>query len=103
MIERNDIITQVKQNVFLLDKKAEILLFGSRARQDTHKESDWDFIAFVENEVTEQLRQKLTALVFETELRTGEIISVQLFSKNQKSFFATSPFFKNVFREGIVI
>ncbi len=94
---------QVKQNVLSLDKQAEIMLYGSRARKTAHEESDWDFIAFVENDVTEQHRQKLTELVFETELRTGEIISVQLFSKNQKQIYASSPFFKNVFREGIYV
>ncbi len=39
-----DIVNLVKQEVIKIDPKAEVFLFGSRARGDFRKDSDWDFL-----------------------------------------------------------
>ena len=37
----------VKEKILEIDKNAEVILFGSRARGDFHEESDWDFLVFL--------------------------------------------------------
>ena len=38
------IAQQVKATVRQIDPQAEVILFGSRARGDARKDSDWDFL-----------------------------------------------------------
>ncbi len=39
----------VKQEVTKIDPKAEIILFGSRARGDFRMDSDWDFLVLLDH------------------------------------------------------
>jgi uncharacterized protein len=41
---RKKFLNEVKQSLLSIDDKAIIILFGSRARGDASKDSDWDFL-----------------------------------------------------------
>lgn len=43
-IQPEEILKRVKQAVRELDPEAEIVLYGSRARGEAGRESDWDFL-----------------------------------------------------------
>lgn len=49
-IKNSFIPNKVKEIVHRYDKDAELILFGSRARDDWHEESDWDFLVLSEFE-----------------------------------------------------
>ena len=40
-----------------------ILLFGSRARGDAYKDSDWDFYVVVENEIPTRQQEKIASQI----------------------------------------
>jgi uncharacterized protein len=44
---------QVKESVRRIDPKAKVILFGSKARGDSKKDSDWDFLILTSQNVNE--------------------------------------------------
>lgn len=47
---------QVKESVRRIDPKAKVILFGSKARGDSKKDSDWDFLILTSQKVDEELK-----------------------------------------------
>jgi predicted nucleotidyltransferase len=52
----HEITSKVKQTVKEFDPNAEVILFGSRARGDYKKDSDWDFLILTDRNVNEPLK-----------------------------------------------
>jgi len=42
--EDNYIAKKIRDSISLIDSKAHIIVFGSRARGDARRESDWDIL-----------------------------------------------------------
>jgi len=87
------------------DPKAEIYLYGSRARGDNQTDSDWDILVITPRErVTFDYESDLRDPIFDIELETGEIISLIVYSKKDWiNKMPYSPLFLNVTKEGIKI
>jgi len=69
------ILSIVKKRVKEIDPDARIILFGSRARKDHHKDSDWDFLILTKQVVTIELKNQITDSFFEAELETDNILT----------------------------
>ena len=87
------------------DPDAEVILFGSHARGQAHKESDWDILILMnrtkENRSDENLYRNE---IFELELELGESISTLIYSrKDWENKYAHTPVHQNINNEGIVI
>lgn len=104
-MERSEILKRIKSGINEYDPKAEIYLYGSRARGDNRKDSDWDILVISPNEkITFDYESGLRGPIVELELDSGEMISLIVYSKNDwidKQFL--SPLFSNVSKEGIRI
>ena len=102
---RKQIINRIKKGILDKDPKAEIYLFGSRARRDGRKDSDWDILVITPRErVTFDYESDLRDQIYDIELDSGEIISLLVYSKSdwiEKQ--SISPLFANVSKEGIKI
>lgn len=48
----HDIRTQISRAVRQIEPDAEVILFGSRARDSAHPDSDWDVLILLEGKVT---------------------------------------------------
>jgi len=79
-----------KKAIELFTKKAkealknnleDILVYGSVARGEAHRNSDIDIITIVKKN-TFKSQMKLASIAFDILLETGEYISVQTFKKN---------------------
>ncbi|HMO41247.1 MAG TPA: nucleotidyltransferase domain-containing protein [Saprospiraceae bacterium] len=97
------IMDLVKAEIEQIDKGAEVILFGSRARGNYDADSDWDFLILlsypVDFDVEELIRNKL----YEIELETGEIITSIIEEKSIWEKYERTLIYKNIKEEGIVV
>ncbi len=104
MIEsRQNIIALIKKKVRKKDSAANIILFGSHAREDATKDSDWDILILLDRPTVDKLTEKeFRDELFEVELQTDQPISTFVFSKSEwetKHFI--TPLYQNIKQEGI--
>ena len=93
----------MKEKVRAIDPKAEITLFGSRARNEARKDSDWDFLILSTMPVTDEFRQSILRKILELELESEQTISVLIRAKKDWDNFNITPLYKNIAREGITL
>ena len=96
------ITSKIKQFVEVVDKQAEVYLFGSRARKDSHENSDWDLLILTPSEVDLKYEQKFRHKLFELELEFGIALSVFAYSEQKwNTKYTSTPFYKNILRDRI--
>lgn len=80
----------------------QVVLFGSKARGDSKKDSDIDLLAVVKNKKAEG---KVYEVVAKTLSLFGVYLSVKTFPQKEFEKFTQfkTPFMENVNREGIVL
>lgn len=102
-MRRNLIIDRIRKSIHDKDPNAEAFLFGSRARGDYRKDSDWDILILVDSDkVTNEIEDNFREDLYNIELDSGQIISTFIYSKNYwKSSLVYSPLYKNVIKEGV--
>lgn len=99
------ILSKVKDSVLSIEPSAEIFLFGSRARNDFAKFSDWDFLVLVDGNVDTARVDRIRHSLYEIEWDTGEVISTIIKSRqlwNDPDYLMV-PLHKSVAREGILL
>jgi predicted nucleotidyltransferase len=92
----------IRQNIELVDPKAEVILYGSRARGDERVDSDWDILVLTDYPVDLNKERMFRDKLYDLELEMGEPFSIFVYSK--KDWFSRqriTPFYQNVTREGI--
>jgi len=104
-MERQEMLTRIKLGIVGKDPKAEIYLYGSRARGDNRPDSDWDILVITpKNKVTFDYESELRDPIYDLELESGEIISLIVYSKlDWTNKMTYSPLFSNIVKEGIKI
>ena len=98
-----NIFQMITRRIKELDTEAEVILYGSHARGQAHKDSDWDILVLLDKEnVTLKTEQQFRHHLLDIELQIGEPISVFVKSKSLwESKYWITPFFKNIKSEGI--
>jgi predicted nucleotidyltransferase len=105
MSRRDKIINKI---IGITDTKypdAEIYLYGSRARGNAKKLSDWDLLILLNSKnISFDLETKLMDEFYELELETGAIISPLIYSKiDWVQNHSLTPLYDNIQKEGIRI
>lgn len=103
MIERQKIISAVKNQILSIDPNAKIFLFGSRARNDFRKDSDWDFLILTQKKITRTLKNKISDLLFEIEIETGQVLTSIVQNPKAWNKYSNSPGFRNIVKDSIAI
>lgn len=93
---------QIKRTIHEVDPKAEVILFGSRARKEANKESDWDILILTSYPTGLKEEQKFRHHLFDLELEVEEAFSVMVISKEDwENKYKVIPLYENVQNEGI--
>jgi uncharacterized protein len=103
MSKKEQILQMIKKVVDKNAPDSEVYLFGSRARGNARKLSDWDLLILLNTpNVSFDFETKFMDEFYELELRTGEIFSPLIYSKNDwNSNYTITPFYENIQKEGI--
>jgi predicted nucleotidyltransferase len=82
---------------------SEVYLYGSQARGNAKKVSDWDLLILLNSQnVSFEFETKFMDEFYDLELETGEVISPLIYAKSDwNSNYAVTPFFENIKKEGI--
>ncbi len=73
--DKQHILNLIKAEVYNKNPHAEIILFGSQARQEEKKSSDWDILILLnEPKVDIKTEKDFRERLFEVELENGEVI-----------------------------
>ena len=84
--------------------KARTILFGSRARGDAHKDSDWDILILLEKEqITRVDRDHISYPIFELGWEIDEMIHPIMYTTKEWESKSYTPFYKNVMKEGVLL
>jgi len=80
----------------------EIILYGSRARGNNEKDSDFDVCIIVED-LNPAIRDLIFTIAWEVSLEEGVVITPLIFKREevQDSAITESPIYNNIIREGI--
>ena len=104
MKKKEEILNRIKETVRAVEPEAEIILFGSRARGDERKDSDWDILILVPGSADLKKEQKFRHALFQIELEYGQAISTFVYSKNDwEERYRITPLYKNIKQEGIAV
>lgn len=88
-----------------IDPKAELILYGSRARGDAAHDSDYDLLIVSDGPSTLGQEDLFRRRLYSIELDTGAVLTVILVSRDDwnSALYDTMPFYRNIKREGIVV
>jgi uncharacterized protein len=104
-MKQEELLQRVKQAVHDAEPGAEIILYGSRARQEAGSESDWDFLVLVDGPMSEARADSIRHRLYEIEWESGEVLCAVVRSRQewQSPRYRAMPFRQNVEREGVTL
>ena len=104
-MNRSQVIDSIRQVASTaLPKGSSLLLYGSRARGDAHKGSDWDLLILLDKpELTDSDYDNVSFPFTMLGWNIGELISPQMYTKKEWEAISFLPFHKNVEHDKIVL
>ncbi|HLW07427.1 MAG TPA: nucleotidyltransferase domain-containing protein, partial [Marinilabiliaceae bacterium] len=98
------ITRMIRDYIDTIDPTTDVILYGSRARGDEKKDSDWDLLILTEYSTNLMTERKFRDKLYDLELETGEAFSVFVYSKSDwQTKQRITPFYHNVSQEGLWI
>ena len=91
MPDRKEILLKIKNAVMELDPDARIILFGSRARGDSEKESDWDLLILTSIPANEENKRNIRNHLLDIELETEQAISTLIHHNDYWRNYSITP------------
>lgn len=102
--QKEHVISLIKNNIAEIDPKAEVILFGSRARGEEKGDSDWDLLILTDYPVSFREEQRFRHHIFDLELELGEAFSTFVYSKSDWEMkHSVTPLYQNVIKDGVRI
>lgn len=90
------------QTIHQVDDKAEVILFGSRARGEARKDSDWDILVLTDYPVSPAIERIFRYALCDLELETAESFSLFMYSKIEwTTKHRITPLYNSISQEGV--
>ena len=101
--KEKNIAELIKSRIRQKDPSADIILFGSHARGEAKRDSDWDILILLNlPHVSRLIEKEFADELFDIELETNEVISTFVFSKSEwENKHSATPLYANISRDGI--
>ncbi|OIN60528.1 nucleotidyltransferase domain-containing protein [Arsenicibacter rosenii] len=99
-ISKRLFLKQVKESILAIDPEAEVYLFGSRARGDYRRNSDWDFLVLTDKTLDQKLEYAIWDTFTELELASEQIINPIVHEKREWVKRPASPLYGNISLDG---
>lgn len=80
---------------------AKVVLYGSRARGNARRDSDWDLAVFIKGRPTPRDRSILSHISFDLMLETGAFIQAMPFPASHERL--NYSFYRNVRADGVAV
>jgi len=93
---KQEILERVKDQVKSLDPSADIMLYGSDARDDSHEESDWDLLVLTERKISQADEKAYRSKIYDLELQLDEAFSTIIYNKEVWNSKMKLPNFMNM-------
>jgi len=99
------LLERVKWAIREIEPEAEIILYGSRAREDSQTQSDWDFLVLLDGPVNDERTDKIRHRLYEIEWASDEVLCCIVRNREEwnSPLYRGTPFCQNVEAEGIVL
>lgn len=98
-------LTRIKQTAAsTIPKGGKAILYGSRARGDAHKDSDWDILILLDKDTLDQsdyVNVSYPFVLLGCDL--GQEINPIMYTTKEWESYRITPFYENVTRDGIVL
>jgi uncharacterized protein len=94
-------LQEVKRYVLEIDPKAEVWLFGSRARGDARADSDWDFLVLTALDLSKGKQWIFSDHLTDLSLETGQVISSIVYPKQEQPRLIVTDLYQNVMHESV--
>ena len=98
-----EFLKELKQAVLSHDEKAEVILYGSRARGDFGEESDWDVLVLTSGRLTNKAEADLRDRIYDIELEHAQSLSTIILDKATWDHWEVMPLHRNVTKEGVAL
>jgi uncharacterized protein len=99
-----DIIATIKKTMKKVAPQARVILYGSRARGDYHKDSDWDLLILLDKDKIEEKDQERIAFpLYDIGYSANQLISPKIYTFSEWSKRSFTIFYKNINKEGIIL
>lgn len=99
------VLAKIKSAIFKKDPEAEVILFGSRARGEERKNSDWDILILLKTpNIDRETEMAFRNELFNVELELGIPISTFVHSKKDwETRHSVTPLYENIQKEGVLL
>ena len=105
VIQDINIKAEIKSAITAIDPNAEVILFGSQARGEAGKYSDWDILVLTSKPIKNLKDQEpYRNAIFQIMVDTDEVITVIIRNKDTWELkHAQTPLFREISEEGILL
>ncbi len=104
-MKSSEILEEIKRIAKeVLPKGGQLILYGSRARNEADEDSDWDLLILLDKpKIDRQDRDEVAYPFRALSWEVGELISPIIYTKDNWRKMSFTPFYKNVEQDGIVL